>query len=564
MEVHSGRDQDLLAGTRSSYLSPAVKRNSQHGYSRSSPNLDSIRPTTITLSQTSTALNALAIGAQSNGQFIIISSNTPTTDESSMDITQLLKCFPCPPTVVPIQLQQLSSHSNSPSNRSRRETMYTFASSPTIANAQQPLPMVEDGSISDNSHDFDDEGSLSTLVTKTSPNTRPSSSYHSPKVSADTPTKYNRYSKIVSPGSPTTATERPTSPPMSPEWEVNLNQPTLPIREFISLSSSSTSPNFDLLVRGCRGELSAGEHSRLVSTLLEMNTADSVSMIERANDVLNNSSPGAKTSKSFLKSASPRVIKFSKVVLTFGIAGLPVTLNTELNDEITIASGGQRKARFKILLGPPSKTHVITATQREGIVHKKEAVTISLKLTLKSTVRMRKVIIVEVEGGHRHFLIVQVESKRSAFGQPILDAELSPEKDLLVPSALVELKSFLFANGGCLADSIFRVPPSDEQELFAIKEMVLRTPIVCQDVHAIATLIKTWFRELPQPLLHSIDADTLLQYNESDAGQTLSIVQQLPTRNQETYLWLVDLLNEIASYESLNKMSIKNLGMLLF
>lgn len=83
----------------------------------------------------------------------------------------------------------------------------------------------------------------------------------------------------------------------------------------------------------------------------------------------------------------------------------------------------------------------------------------------------------------------------------------------------------------------------------------------CKDINAIACLIKQWFRDMPQSMF--VDIPTMALMNlpadplEHEVQEVLNHVRE---PNLSLFQWLTDLLADVASMESVNRMSTRNLG----
>eukprot|EP01132_Coremiostelium_polycephalum_P002708 gene2708-3359_t len=357
----------------------------------------------------------------------------------------------------------------------------------------------------------------------------------------------------------------PVSHPTSPIWEVNLNQ-TISIPPLTYLGSSSSPPqssspllqsptqSLDFYLKGCKGELNPNDQTKMMTMLLENNINDSTSTLEKCYEILSTKSSSSQSSSPSLSSSSSSspltssgsqktnltktfltavksvvsddipVIKPSKIVLYFGSSDKTVPLNTEFTEELTLSCLSNKRSKFKVNLGPPSKTHSISVSQKEGVILKKTSTTLTFTISLKSSLKLRKVIIIEVEGGYRYHILIQIESNRSLFGQTLEECELVDDGTCKVPKVLFNLKQFLINNGGLQTESIFRVPCNSEKELMTIKEKINKEDIQCKDIHCISSLIKMYFREMPFPLLNEISLDTFLFYEDDDP---LPIINQL-------------------------------------
>ena len=89
-------------------------------------------------------------------------------------------------------------------------------------------------------------------------------------------------------------------------------------------------------------------------------------------------------------------------------------------------------------------------------------------IVCKTTVHAKCVIVLDIEGGYRHFLTVNVKSEPSLFGVSV--AEMDQKEDTIfpgstykVPALLVNLRHYLIDSNGLQTEGIFR-NPGDEAE----------------------------------------------------------------------------------------------------
>jgi len=407
-----------------------------------------------------------------------------------------------------------------------------------------------------------------------------------------------------------------------PRWEINLNQ--LPSATTITTTNIGSPPDhhshqatihhphFELFYKACRGDISMSsiEFNKILNLLLEMNINESIGLLEKsyeyilkpsAGNPLSASSSSIPTSKpkSLLTSVKSLVgddfanIKLSKSILYFNSFGKTVPINQEFTDEIIFNSFTSKARKFKVYLGPPSKSHNITVTPKDGVITKKSQTTINFSVTLKSSIKLRRVVVIEIEGGIRYFVLIQMESNKTAFSQPLEESDFVLDKtvfgDLRIPRALAILKHSFVELGGLETDSVFRSPANSESELNICKDLLTREPLPTRDPHCIASLIKIYFRELPLLLLNEVPPCVFLSFATPSSSSTtpsasspngastpagvdyssttmeqdpLFIVNQLSELKKSTFLWLIDLLAHVSNHESVNKMTAKNLSII--
>lgn len=116
-----------------------------------------------------------------------------------------------------------------------------------------------------------------------------------------------------------------------------------------------------------------------------------------------------------------------------------------------------------------------------------------------------------------------------------------PKYNAPIPRVLIELKRRLRDCGGFKQKMIFHV---------AVKST--------QQHHVIAVLIKSWFSELPQPLLSVVDPKVI------DQARTIQllpgVVKQIPEPNQSVLLFLWDLLADVVEATQSNRMTSQSLA----
>jgi hypothetical protein len=105
---------------------------------------------------------------------------------------------------------------------------------------------------------------------------------------------------------------------------------------------------------------------------------------------------------------------------------------------------------------------------------------------------MTHVLTLEIEGGHRFYIIVRAESEKSVFGVDpkelplVMDTSINAE----IPAVLLSMKKHLYERNALAKQGIFRTP-GDESEIVQVKEELNRgTFTSCSDIHCVSTLIK--------------------------------------------------------------------------
>lgn len=128
-----------------------------------------------------------------------------------------------------------------------------------------------------------------------------------------------------------------------------------------------------------------------------------------------------------------------------------------------------------------------------------------------------------------------------------------------VPTILLHMQERLYAQGGLKAEGIFRINPENDQEELVRDQ--LNKGIVPEDidVHCLASLIKAWFRELPEGVLDSLSPEQVLQCNSEE--EFLELVTLLRPTPAALLNWAVELMSDVVEEEELNKMNARNIAM---
>ncbi|WVZ90464.1 hypothetical protein U9M48_036765, partial [Paspalum notatum var. saurae] len=128
-----------------------------------------------------------------------------------------------------------------------------------------------------------------------------------------------------------------------------------------------------------------------------------------------------------------------------------------------------------------------------------------------------------------------------------------------VPTILLLMQERLYAQGGLKAEGIFRINPENDQEEHVRDQLNKGVVPEDIDVHCLASLIKAWFRELPEGVLDGLSPEQVLQCNSE--GQFLELVTLLRPTQAALLNWAVELMSDVVEEEELNKMNARNIAM---
>ncbi|OEL22710.1 Rho GTPase-activating protein 2 [Dichanthelium oligosanthes] len=128
-----------------------------------------------------------------------------------------------------------------------------------------------------------------------------------------------------------------------------------------------------------------------------------------------------------------------------------------------------------------------------------------------------------------------------------------------VPTILLHMQERLYAQGGLKAEGIFRINPENDQEEHVRDQLNKGVVPEDIDVHCLASLIKAWFRELPEGVLDGLSPEQVLQCNSE--GEFLELVTILRPTQAALLNWAVELMSDVVEEEELNKMNARNIAM---
>lgn len=139
-----------------------------------------------------------------------------------------------------------------------------------------------------------------------------------------------------------------------------------------------------------------------------------------------------------------------------------------------------------------------------------------------------------------------------------------------IPAVLVLLKNLLHKANGYKTEGIFRIAPESEEcakikmkltNLSSNEELILNEESKISP-HIISNLIKQFFRDLKPCLLDCLSKEEIIKIgtNEITIQDSLLLIKE-PSKS--VFLWLLDLLKQVVKEKDINRMSIKNLSIIL-
>ncbi|XP_060065954.1 rho GTPase-activating protein 21-like isoform X2 [Ylistrum balloti] len=157
------------------------------------------------------------------------------------------------------------------------------------------------------------------------------------------------------------------------------------------------------------------------------------------------------------------------------------------------------------------------------------------------------------------------------FGLPLSCCIPSPNNDF-VP-LIVDLCTKIVEARGLEVTGVYRVPGNSaavnhmQEELNkGIDNMNVDHEKWC-DVNVISSLLKTFFRKLPDPLITTDLYQSFINANRTENPErrmlkVKKLLHELPEHHFETFRHLAEHLNKVASYDQTNKMDTRNLALM--
>jgi len=263
--------------------------------------------------------------------------------------------------------------------------------------------------------------------------------------------------------------------------------------------------------------------------------------------------------------AKPPAISFSKQVLDFNAMEDGCPINIPVFDEVELTNTLNRKIKFKFDPVHPTSCQLFFFPA-SGVLDKqsstKKSKKVKVKLVILERVNLNFKVTVRIPGGESLFINLRVAGEAGVFGVDPMSLELCDDDGFQVPTILADMKKMLLDKGGVNTEGIFRLA-GEQTEIRRIKEQMNNKnyEIKTNDINAIASLLKIWFRELPTPVLNAVPQESIMGFQ--DANDCLQAYHTLPEPNKTLFSWLLDLMKMIVSNSAVNKMTAQNLAIVV-
>jgi len=236
-------------------------------------------------------------------------------------------------------------------------------------------------------------------------------------------------------------------------------------------------------------------------------------------------------------------------------------LKTAIHDHFTL-SNTSSKAKIKFTFEPSFPTEFqLSFSPSSGSLDRGKSKTVKVKLVVHTKININHKVSLKGDDNSIQFITVRIRCETGVFGVDPTSLEQENDDGFLVPSILVLMKKSLVDYGGIGTEGIFRLA-GEQTEIRRIKETMNKKEFTSSnDVNTVASLIKIWFRELPNPILNCLPAESI--FYSTDMNDCVSAFEKLPEPQKTLLDWLLHLLLTVAAQSSVNKMSAQNLAIVV-
>ena len=290
-------------------------------------------------------------------------------------------------------------------------------------------------------------------------------------------------------------------------------------------------------------------------------------------------------------------------------AALEMPLNTSVSADsiVELTNTGERTVRYRVM-PCELRDYTITFSPSSGTLKPRRSAKLKAKLTVRSKVNTNCRVTVHInDGASSHVVTAKIRCDTGVFGvdPATLEAAVDPDCGARVPVLLINIKRRLAAEGGLTSEGIFRLA-GEQTELRLAKDAINRAATAAriagatssatssssssgatgagagaatagavggpgcvlgcmdglpEDVNDLATLIKIWYRELPQPLLNALPEARIV--DSADVGACVAALDALEPVSRALLDWLLDLLLRVAANRAVTKMTAQNLAIVI-
>mmetsp|Transcript_4766 Transcript_4766/g.16769 ORF Transcript_4766/g.16769 Transcript_4766/m.16769 type:complete len:619 (-) Transcript_4766:1277-3133(-) len=205
-----------------------------------------------------------------------------------------------------------------------------------------------------------------------------------------------------------------------------------------------------------------------------------------------------------------------------------------------------------------------------SILDKKEETTVNLNFFLQNRVNIHADA--NADSGKKKSRLLRLlgkKEKRMVFGVPLSDLKRDAADVCSVPYVVIQCCQYL-EQKGLSTKGLFRVPGNQDRMQKLKGDFKSPTDLVDQsrfpDPHTVASVLKAFFQQLPEPLIPFEFFDEMLAISESEKKAKKKIqryqetISKLPASHNIVLIYLLKFLHNVSLKSKVNQMHARNLG----
>lgn len=217
-----------------------------------------------------------------------------------------------------------------------------------------------------------------------------------------------------------------------------------------------------------------------------------------------------------------------------------------------------------------SNKHASEDCDASSILEKKEETTVNLNFFLQNRVNIHSDGAAEQGKKKRRLLrLLGKKEKRLVFGVALSDLKRDAADVCSVPYVVLQCCQYL-EQKGMATKGLFRVPGNQDRMQKLKNDFKSPTDLVDQsrfpDPHTVASVLKAFFQQLPEPLIPFEFFDEMLAISENEKKTKKKVqrfqetISKLPASHNIVLIYLLKFLHNVSLKSKTNQMHARNLG----
>ncbi|KAI8895806.1 Rho GTPase activation protein [Globomyces pollinis-pini] len=223
---------------------------------------------------------------------------------------------------------------------------------------------------------------------------------------------------------------------------------------------------------------------------------------------------------------------------------------------------------FKFHIPPSDGNFHLSVTPPVGqLTFRNPALELQFKLEFSDTIPIlvNCVVVMELQGGYRHYFVVKSRLKPSQKPMPLIPHAIGNDTifegcSFRVPKPLIRLRNMLVYSNGFVAPGIFRQTGVSWEVQSLNTHLSHGTYYSCLDPHVIATCIKMHLRSEDSPFLRIPKPVLMGTKSSADSYKDLLLSFPQSSPDLEFILWVLDLMVCVVMNQAENGMNIRSIA----